>query len=106
MIGEAVGLVLSNHRTKSPNTEGVTFQHQVLVKWFVVPSSCFDPSSRSYCSRSSAQNNLTHSGSVCYSSEQTWVGFAWREGGDTRITCSPSSDATILENGKAGGGRA
>lgn len=97
MIAEAVGLGLSNHRTKSPNTEGVTFQHQLLVKWVMVPASLFDPSSRSYCSLSSAQNSLTRSCLVCYWSEQTWAGFAWWEGGNTHITCSPSSDAMTLE---------
>jgi len=55
-IAEAVGLVPSKHGAKSPNTEAVTFQYQVLVKQVVVPSSHFNPASENYCSCSSAQN--------------------------------------------------
>lgn len=73
MIAGAIALVPLNHRTRSPNT----FQHQVLMKRVVVPSYHFDPFSRSYCSRSSAQNSLSHACSMYYWAEQSWGGFAW-----------------------------
>lgn len=100
-IAGAIGLVPLNHRTRPPSAEGDTFQHQVLMKRVVVPSYHFDPFSRSYCSRSSAQNSLRHACSIYYWAEQSWVGFAWVGGRDAHMSCSPSSNATTLEKGES-----